>query len=122
MGSDQLTKPKRPKYKNKKVASGGAIFDSKKEARRYTELQLLERSGAIRELQTQYAFTLADSVKFSNESRRKPAVRYIADFVYIQDGQMIVEDVKSEITKKLAVYRLKKHLMMSVHGIEIREI
>ena len=120
--NDQLIKPKRQKYRNKKVASGGAIFDSKKESRRYTELQLLERSGAIRELQTQYAFTLAEAVKFSNESRQKPAVKYIADFVYIKDGQMIVEDVKSEATKKLAVYRLKKHLMMSVHGIEVVEV
>ena len=110
------------KYKNKKVVLNGITFDSQKEARRYRDLSLLERVGEIQDLQTQYSFVLADSVKFESEPRRKPAVKYVADFVYQENGQMVVEDVKSEMTRKLAVYRLKKHLMKSVHGIEIKEI
>ena len=110
------------KYKNKKVELDGLTFDSKKEARRYNELKFLERVGYISDLELQKSFVLAESVKFENEPRAKPAVRYVADFVYIENGKMIVEDVKSSATKSLPVYRLKKHLMKSVHGIDIKEI
>ncbi|WP_312969043.1 DUF1064 domain-containing protein [Acinetobacter gerneri] len=113
---------KKPKFRNKKVVLNGTTFDSKKEARRYRELQILERAGEISELQMQYAFVLAESVKFSNEPRRKPAVKYVADFVYRVGDKLIVEDVKSEATRKDKYFRLKKHLMMSVHGIEIAEV
>lgn len=49
-------------------------------------------------------------------------MKYVADFVYQANGQTVVEDVKSAATRKLAVYRLKKHLMMSVHGLEVVEV
>ena len=49
-------------------------------------------------------------------------IKYVADFVYQEKGQLVVEDVKSKMTRNLPVYRLKKHLMKSVHGLEIREI
>ena len=110
------------KYKNKKVVLNGITFDSQKEARRYRDLSLLERAGEIKSLELQKAFILAESVKFENEPRRKPAVKYVADFVYRENGQLVVEDVKSTMTRNLPVYRLKKHLMKSVHGLEIREI
>ena len=113
---------KKQKFGNKKVVLEGATFDSRKEARRYRELKILERVGEISELQTQYAFVLADSVKFKSEPRRKPALRYFADFVYQAKGQLVVEDVKSVATRKKDSYRIKKHLMMSVHGIEILEV
>lgn len=100
----------------------GFTFDSQKEARRYTELKLLVRVGQISALELQKSFVLAESVKFNNEPRAKPAIRYVADFTYIENGVMIVEDVKSKATKSLPVYRMKKHLMKSVHGIEIQEI
>ena len=112
----------RNKYNNRKVELNGFTFDSQKEARRYRDLQLLERTGVIQELKTQVAFVLADSVKFENEARRKPAVKYIADFTYIENDKLIIEDVKSAITRKDKVYRLKKHFMKSVHGLEIREV
>ncbi|WP_151778775.1 DUF1064 domain-containing protein [Acinetobacter bereziniae] len=118
-----MLKPrKKPKFRNKKVVLNGTTFDSRKEAKRFRELQILERAGEISELQTQYAFVLAESVKFSNEPRKKPALRYVADFVYIKNGCQVVEDVKSKISRSLAEYRIKKHLMMSVHGIEILEV
>ena len=110
------------KYNNKKVVLNGITFDSQKEARRYRDLSLLERAGEIKSLELQKAFILAESVKFENESRRKPAIKYVADFVYQEQGRLVVEDVKSKMTRSLPVYRLKKHLMKSVHGLEIREI
>ncbi|MFW2097793.1 DUF1064 domain-containing protein [Acinetobacter sp. ULE_I057] len=120
--SKPVARSRQPKYKNKTVECDGLKFDSVKEAKRYRELKILERAGEIRELQTQYAFVLAESVRFSNEPRKKPALRYIADFVYLKDGCQVVEDVKSKISRSLAEYRIKKHLMMSVHGIEILEV
>ena len=116
-------KMKKPsKYNNRKVELDGFTFDSQKEARRYTELKLLVRVGEISELELQKSFVLAESVKFNNEPRVKPTIRYVADFAYMENGVMIVEDVKSKATKSLPVYRLKKHLMKSIHGIEIQEI
>ncbi|TCM62326.1 uncharacterized protein DUF1064 [Acinetobacter calcoaceticus] len=117
-----MIKPKRSKFNNKKAVLNGTTFDSRKEARRFQELQILEHAGEIRELQTQYAFVLAEPVKFKNEPRRKPALRYFADFVYIKDGCQVVEDVKSVATRTKDTYRIKKHLMMSVHGVEIVEV
>ena len=100
----------------------GFTFDSQKEARRYSELKILVRVGEISELELQKSFVLAESVKFNNEPRAKPAIRYVADFAYMENGVMMVEDVKSKATKSLPVYRMKKHLMKSVHDIEIQEI
>lgn len=50
----------------------------------------------------------------------KPALRYVADFVYWhnQKGCQVVEDSKGHLTD---VYRIKRHLMATVHGIEILE-
>ena len=110
------------KYNNRKVELDGFTFDSQKEARRYTELKLLVRVGEISELELQKSFVLVESVKFNNEPRAKPAIRYVADFAYMENGVMIVEDVKSKATKSLPVYRMKKHLMKSIHDIEINEI
>lgn len=113
---------KKPKYRNNKIENEDGKFDSAKEYRRFKELQLLQRAGVISDLTCQAVYVLAKSVKFSNEARAKPALRYVADFQYVENGKLVVEDVKSKITKENPVYRIKKHLMMSVHGIEIREI
>ena len=46
---------------------------------------------------------------------------YTADFVYVQDGATIVEDTKSEYTRKEQDYVLRRKLMLYVHGIKIVE-
>lgn len=110
------------KYGARRVEVDGIVFASAKEARRYSELRLLERAGEITDLQVQPEFELAPPVVLNG--RRKPALRYRGDFGYWEkDGAKlvwVVEDVKSCATIT-AVYRAKKHLMMSVYGIEIRE-
>ena len=113
---------KKQKYNNAKTEKDGLKFDSKKEERRYNTLKAMERNGVIQDLKMQVPFVLAPKVRFSSESRAKPELRYMADFVYMKNGQQIVEDVKSEATRKKDTYRIKKHLMMSVHGIEITEV
>ena len=116
------SRAKRPKFGNKKIEYQGMKFDSKKEFQRYLQLVEFEKNGQISDLELQVYFELAPSVRFTAEPRAKPALRYVADFVYMLEGHKVVEDVKSKITREDAVYRIKKHLMKSVHGIEILEI
>lgn len=108
------------KYKNKKTQIDGITFDSKKEANRYLVLKQMQNSGLISDLTLQKPFIF----RIAGEPRKRPSVRYIADFVYFDNriGKTVVEDVKSAITKKDKVYRLKKHLMKTVHNIDILEI
>lgn len=100
---------KRPKYRNQPVTVGGARFDSKREAARWQELQLLARAGAITELQRQVRYPLTvNGVTIGT---------YTADFVYQEDGQTVVEDTKGVITRE---FRRTAKLMRAIHGIAIR--
>lgn len=118
------TKPtkKRAKFNNTRIELNGMVFDSKKEYSRYIELKARSQRNEIQELKCQVKFELAPKVKIAGEKRAKPALRYFADFTYLENGVLVVEDVKSAITRKLASFRNKKHLMKTVHGIDVREI
>lgn len=110
------------KYHSKKVTYNGETFDSKKEYRRYTELLLLERGGAISELQRQVKYELLPSQRIDGKVVERP-VSYVADFVYKQDGKTVVEDVKGyKGSTAYAVFALKRKLMLWVHGIQIKEV
>lgn len=88
------------KYKARKATTGGQTFDSKKEARRYLELKVLERMGKISQLETQRAFELIPTQRepstYTKTGKERPgkvlerSVVYIADFSYIQDGERVV--------------------------------
>ena len=107
--------PSKNKYRAKKVTVDGHTFDSKREAKRYGELKLLERSGDIKGLELQRKFPLV-----VNEQK---ICSYICDFYYLeQGGGWVVEDVKSPITRKNPTYRIKNKLMKAIYGIEIREV
>lgn len=97
----------RNKYGNKKVIVDGIKFDSIRESARYRELKLLERAGEIKNLVLQPHFLLLDSFKKNGKTYRK--TEYIADFMYWEKGQVIVEDVKSEATIT-EVFKLKHKL------------
>ncbi len=109
---------KRPKYSNKKIVLDGETFDSKAECRRYQELLILRRTGQISDLKRQVAFELVPSVKLLGAARATPAIRYFADFTYIENGALVVEDTKGYLTTE---YKMKRHMMKAVHGIDIRE-
>ena len=96
----------------------GIRFDSVKEARRYVDLNLLQRAGQIQDLQIQVPFILIPKQKDS-KGRVIREVKYIADFVYMEKGRKIVEDVKGYRTKE---YQIKKKLMKYFHNIEIKEL
>ena len=101
------------KYGNiKTVTSDGIKHDSIKEANRWCELKLLERAGRIQDLQRQVKYELIPK----QEGER--AVYYIADFVYTENGQKVVEDAKGMRTKE---YKLKRKMMLYFHGIKIKE-
>lgn len=109
--------PKQGKYRSKKVVMQGEVFDSQKEYSRYRDLILYEKGGLISALQRQVAFELIPKQK--GNTRNERAVNYIADFVYEEGGETVVEDVKGIRTKD---YIIKRKLMLLVHGIEIKEV
>ena len=91
------------KYRNKKTIIDGIEFDSKAEAKRYSELKLLERAKKISNLELQPCFILQPSFKKNGKTYRK--IEYIADFQYEENGQVIVEDVKGVFTKEFQIKR-----------------
>lgn len=102
------------KFGAHKVALDGITFDSAREARRYTELKLLERAGEISDLEMQKQYELVP-----RQGKERP-VCYIADFVYVgRDGKTVVEDTKGYRTRE---YIIKRKLMRWIHGIEIVEV
>ena len=81
------------KYHNIKVKINGYTFDSKKEAARYRELQLLEKAGNIAELIVHPKFQLQPAFEdWKGINIRE--ITYTGDFGYIEDGRYVVEDVK----------------------------
>lgn len=108
------------KYNAVKTEVAGIKFDSKAEALRYGHLIMLERTGAIYGLMRQVPYVLAPSVRLHGSKRAKPALRYYVDFLYFEkDGRMIAEDVKGVVTP---LFRIKQHLMATVHGIHVRVV
>lgn len=105
------------KYRNVKTVVDNITFDSKREALRYSDLKLLERGKVITDLMLQVPFVLALSVVIAG--RKKPALRYIADFVYMQNGKQVIEDVKGGPLTQ--VYIIKRHLLKHMHDLDIME-
>lgn len=106
------------KYRNIKVLYDGIKFDSKREAARYAELKMLEKSGLIKNLRMQVKFEICPKKNGNHRARY-----YIADFVYEEIGKKICEDVKSYITRKNPVYSLKKALVLANYPeYEFREV
>lgn len=112
--------PSRNKYLNQKTVIGGVTFDSKAEAARWLVLSAMQQDGQIADLRRQVVFTLVPSVKLLGAIRASPALRYTADFTYTvaATGERVVEDKKGMRT---AVYRLKRHLMKALLGIDVLE-
>lgn len=115
-----LVKKVASKYGAKRVQVDGFTFASMAESRRYIELKQLEAAGHISKLELQPRFELAPSVKYTGAAKAKPALRYVGDFRYVDHlGKTVIEDVKGKPTE---AYLLKKHLMLAIHGIEIKEV
>lgn len=129
----------RNKYRSKKITRDGLTFDSLKEYRRFCDLLLLEKAGAITDLKRQVPFELIPAQyeeiptgEFYKRGDRKgqpkfkrvcieQSVVYNADFTYTENGKTVVEDTKSSATKTKD-YILKRKMMLYFHGIRIKEI
>ncbi len=124
---------KKTKYNSRKATIDGITFDSVKEARRYRELSLLEKAGMICHLERQRKYVLIPAqyepvspeeyVKSKGKKTKGKCIErecsYVADFVYVQNGEIIVEDTKGFRTKD---YIIKRKLMLYVYGIRIKEV
>lgn len=107
------------KYGNQKVVDRGITFDSKAEHKRWVYLSTLAKAGEIRELRLQVPFELIPAMPKPSGGKERPT-SYLADFVYLDKaGRQVVEDVKGAVTPE---FRLKRKLMLWVHGIEVKEV
>lgn len=103
----QIEKPRRHKYNAKKTEIDGHVFDSQAEANRYNELKLMARAGLIANLELQPVFELLEG--FTRDGKKIQGIKYVADFAYIENGRIVVEDVKGHRTKD---YLLKRKLFL----------
>lgn len=123
------------KYKNKKVVIDGMTFDSTKEGRFYLFLKEKEKNGDVSNLRRQVPYELIpevweDEIKHLKTKDKivkrcvQRATHYLADFVYTDSvtGEDVVIDVKSDYTRRLSDYRLKKKMMRAFKGISIIEV
>lgn len=127
------------KYHNKKYTYLGIKFDSLKECRRYSQLRLLEQAGKIKDLQLQKTYELipaqyeeTDEVYtkgiHKGEHKRvllERACNYVADFYYVdcETKQAVIEDVKGyKEGGAYSLFKVKRKLMLYIHGIKIKEI
>lgn len=109
LGSGQTAK-----YGNRRIGIDGYTFDSEKEAKRYRILAPLAQVGCISEFEVHPLYRL--------EVNGILIARYRPDFRYRLEGALVVEDVKSEPTRKKYSYRLKVKLMLALYDITIREV
>lgn len=93
------------KYNNEKTIVDNIRFDSKKESLRWLELKLLEKDGVIKNLERQKRFEIVPKTKTER------ARYYTADFVYKENGKIVIEDVKSKATVLDKVFKLKWAIM-----------
>jgi protein associated with RNAse G/E len=105
-----MAKKRIGKFNNHYTTVDGITFHSKKESDRYIILKMLNKHGKIQNLELQKPFVLSiGKIKICS---------YVADFVYIENGKTIIEDVKGFRTD---IYRLKKKLMKVILGLDIKE-
>lgn len=110
----QMAKPKPSKYGNEPLWIDGIRFDSKAEGKRYCELKLLQTAGEIAELELQPRFKLTVGNRELGE--------YRADFQYIESvtREIVTEDVKSEATEAIALFRWKLRHFEAQYGRKLR--
>lgn len=127
----------RSKYGAKKTQLDGIEFDSRKEARRWAQLRLMEKAGEITDLQRQVKFVLIPAQREPDTIGPKGGIKkgrllekecaYYADFTYKDalpfadpaEMRLHVEDTKGMRT---AEYIIKRKLMLHIYGIRIEEI
>lgn len=112
-------KGKPNKFGARRTAIGSEKFDSRKEARRFVALQLLERGGEIRNLRRQVAFVLIGQ-NGPLKTRTGRAMKITLDFTYqdkAQGWETVYEDCKGMPARD---YEVRKAVFEAM-GYVIRE-
>ncbi len=128
-------KKRRGKYNSQKTKTcDGITHASKHEAERWGELQMLQRAGEIADLKTQVPFELIPTQREPSTIGKRGGIHlgkciersvvYIADFVYtdLRTGEMVVEDAKSDATRKKESYIIKRKAMLYLKNIRVKEV
>lgn len=114
----------RSKYGSSKVVFQGITFDSRYERDRFIYLCHLQKQGKISGLRLQQGFViikkvikivpvqLKTKVRYDTKVVEKEA-NYHCDFLYKEDGKIIVEEFKSVMTAELPDYILRRKLMVN---------
>lgn len=98
----------RHKYKSIITTIDDIKFSSKKEASRYSHLNLMKKNGDVLFFLRQVPFHLPGNTK------------YVCDFqVFWSNGEITFEDVKGYKTQ---LYNTKKKMVESLYPIKIKEI
>ena len=127
--------PRKTRQNNKSVVICGIKFDSQWEADRYLQLLYLQEQGIIRDLQLQKKFELIPAAREPDTIGKRGgikqgkiierAVYYVADFVYVKDGETVVEDAKGYYDTSSAMYKvfiIKRKLMLWRYGLRVKEV
>lgn len=113
------TPVRKHKYGAKKVVVDGIRFDSKREAKRWSDLLILERAGEITNLERQVPIGLMGQNAPIMTDSGKQVRRYIADFRYQdKNGVTVIEDAKGFPTEG---YKIKRAILAAM-GVEVREV
>jgi hypothetical protein len=102
------------KYKAVKTTVDGRKFDSKAEAKRGAELELFQKAGKISQLKYQ--------VRFPFKHNETLIGTYIADFTYMDNSGLVVEDVKSPMTAKLPMFKRNERCMRAFYGLVVKVV
>ena len=116
--------PKQSRYRAVGVRDAdGTFFHSKGELRRWQELQMLEKSGKIRDLNRQLKYQLAAASLSSAGIHAIPCAHVTWDFQWTDaaTGEVVVEDFKSPATAKDEAYRLRKRWFEACYPFTVRE-
>jgi hypothetical protein len=105
------------KYRNRPFRDrAGVYWHSRKEYRHWLVLRAAEAAGLIRNLRRQVKYVLlVNGVEVGS---------YVADFVFFdpETDRTVIQDVKSEVTRKLTLYKIKRKLMEACYGIQVEEV
>jgi hypothetical protein len=101
------------KYRNQPTEIDGVRFASKKEARRYQDLKLLERAGEIANLVRQPRYPLTVNGLH--------VCTYVADAQYdeVKSGRTVTEDVKGG-SVRTKDFIIKAKLFQALYGREVQ--
>jgi hypothetical protein len=102
------------KYNASRTEVDGIFFDSKREAKRYGELKMLQKAGLISDLQLQVKLPISINGQF--------VFSYVVDFLY-WDKEPEVPILTYEDCKgfKTDMYRLKKKCVEAQYRTKIKE-